>query len=105
MVYLVSYDMAGFCGLVALPTVSALICAHNATHSSQMKTHGGHPSVAARSFVKLGLADPRNGEAKGNGGGVLRNALAGAPGGEELCNFRPTAVFLRSLFWGKKGKE
>jgi hypothetical protein len=28
-------DVVGF---LALPTVSALICAHSATHSSQMKT-------------------------------------------------------------------
>lgn len=35
--------MARFGGLAALPTVSALICAENATQSSQMKTHDDVP--------------------------------------------------------------
>jgi hypothetical protein len=61
------------------------------------------PAVAAPLSAVNGIPSG-NGEAKGNGSEVLRNALVAAPGGEELCNFRRTAVFLRSVF-GAKGKE
>ena len=50
----VSYDVARLCGrLVALPTVSVLICAQNATHSSQMKTHGDIPRLVHPPSMRL----------------------------------------------------